>query len=95
MRRRPLNSAATKAAIAAVMTKHSIMSGIGARASVRTPCVVNTMNPAVSPIPLFQSRQPIHDVAIMTPTAATRDGQSALDCVTAPPGHAANATSQA
>src|SRR2546422_3710263 len=77
------------------MTKHSIMSGIGARASVKMPCVVNTMNPAASPISLLQSRQPIHEVAIRTPTAATRDGQSALDCVTAPPGHAASATSQA
>src|SRR3989441_1016711 len=94
MSRRPLNSAATKAAIAAVMTKHSIMSGIGARASVKMPCVVNTMNPAASPISLLQSRQPIHEVAIRTPTAATRDGQSALDCVTAPPGHAASAVAR-
>ena len=71
------------------------MSGIGARAIVKTPCVVTTMNPAAKPAARPHSRHPIHEVASDTPRAAMRDGHSALDFETSPPGPAATAMSHA
>src|SRR6266446_1673978 len=93
--RRPSNSAATNAPMAATMAHDRVMSGTGERASEKTPAVVTAMSPAVNPTWASNARRPTQYVPATRASPARSEGRAAVRWVTAPVGHAARAISHA